>query len=186
MTAPYPQLPFPRGKTYSQGVYTPTAEDGAHLEGKRFTVPDERNPGGEKVLMVVRNGGTNVTVANKVVRFATLGTKAVDGAYTGTAGAIGKPIDDAYPAGTVIKAHDLFYVVDEGVVQVTKTTGSGSGSGSGSGTGDNIAAGAKVYANADGVIDNTVSTGYVVGAAYATGAYDATSMLVMVGPGLGR
>lgn len=177
MTAPYPQLPFPRGKTYSQGVYTPTATDGANLEGKRFTVPDERNPGGEKVLMVVRNGNSDVTVAKKVVGFSALGTKALNGAWLATSGGIGKPIDDAYPDGMTIKAYDLFYVVDEGVALVGKTTDSGSGT---------ISAGDKVYANASGLIDKTVSSGYVVGAAYATAQQSGATVQVMVGPGLGR
>ena len=121
MPAPYPQLPFPRGTTFSQGAYTPTATDGSHLEGQMYVVPDENNPGAEKVLRVVRAPAAGMTAARKVVAFSTVGT--VASGYANAVGKLGKPLDDAYDVGFAIPGNDLFYVVESGTTTVEKESG---------------------------------------------------------------
>ena len=112
-------LPFERGATYF-GDQTPDATVAVHLEGKRFLHPDTVNGRGpDVVLRVVRNvKGSAITVTQGLgyaAGTAKTGTE-VDGAVDAISD-ISYIIDDAYPASFSIADDDLFYVVEEGVVQ---------------------------------------------------------------------
>ena len=113
-------LPFPRGRTFYDANTDVTLSDTlySHLEGQIFEVEDTEHGTGEKVLLrVVKNDtGAAITVARKFCEFSV--TSSADwGLRVGTfpadtAGAVCKPIDDAYTAGDTIDQYDLFYVVE--------------------------------------------------------------------------
>lgn len=120
------ELPFPRGSTFSDKGGNGIALDDntySHLEGQIFETEDTVHGTGTKVkLRVVKNDtGSDITVAKKFGEFS---TGALDfGRRIGqfpanTAGAIVKPLDDAYVVGTKIPDDDLFYVVDAGPCEV--------------------------------------------------------------------
>lgn len=177
MKVDYPQLPFPRGKTYKQSIsgITPDSTFGAQLEGRVYEVFDPTYQVPIK-LRVVRNAtGGNLTLNKQCVGFysastgyAGLGARAMqingNGDYV-------KPVDFVYN-GVVAEPNDLFYVIDEGPAVVNKTTG----------TGTALSAGAKAYANSSGVISSTVSSGVPVGiVAEAAGDSASTVRLYVTG-----
>lgn len=150
----YDGLPFPRGKTYGDGVLTMTATLASALEGKLYRVADTVNGTGfDVVLRCVRNKkGSTITVARTFAQFAVAaagewGRKiAVTGSGC-TADLPSSGIDDAYEVGFEILDKDLFYVVDEGPVQVL--TGN---------SGVNLANGVPVACDTDGDIAAATTT----------------------------
>lgn len=116
------ELPFPRGSTFSDKGGNGIALDDntySHLEGQIFETEDTVHGTGTKVkLRVVKNDtSAEITVARAFGKFS---AGALDfGRRIGkfpanTAGAIVKPLDDAYVVGTKIPDDDLFYVVEAG------------------------------------------------------------------------
>lgn len=180
MRCDYPQLPFPRGTTYSQGAFTPTATDGLQIEGQVYTVWDDDFDMPVK-LRVVRNmtGSTLTLTAGKLIgfkdgsgTFANLGKHAYALAADGEPA---KPIDGAYAATATAAAYDLFYVVEEGPCVVLKIAAS---------SGQAITAGAKVYGDSStSKVDATVSSGAAVGRAMEAAESTDTSVDVYVFPG---
>lgn len=180
MRCDYPQLPFPRGTTYSQGAFTPTATDGLQIEGQVYTVWDDDFDMPVK-LRVVRNmtGSTLTLTAGQLIgfkdgsgTFANLGKHAYALAADGEPA---KPIDGAYAATATAAAYDLFYVVEEGPCVVLKIAAS---------SGQAITAGAKVYGDSStSKVDATVSSGAAVGRAMEAAASTDASVDVYVFPG---
>lgn len=177
------QLPFPRGDTFYGGGgngLTLTATMAAHLEGTIYEVPDTvHGLGGKVQLRIVRNDtGGAITAANKFCEMAAAAAgdygRRVDTFPANTAGAVCKPLDDAYAAGLSIPANDLFYVVEAGPCSV-------------------LVAGA-VTTSAAGTAVATTTAGLVSGAVaaageFAVGVNDAlpvadTNVLVHVNAGL--
>lgn len=121
-------LPFPRGKTYSDGEGTPDSTYGAHLIGRVFETYDSQHSTAHKVkLRVVRleNAvtipGTAAAPLHKLYAFGT-DAKDLGRTLTGTlagAGVICKPIDDAYAGAKVLAQYDLVYVIEEGPCKIT-------------------------------------------------------------------
>lgn len=117
-------LPFPRGETFNAFALL-TMGDTKHsdLEGRIYEVDDSMHGTGRTVLLrVVKNDtGGAITVARKFAEFSAgvldfgrrIGTFPCD-----TAGAIVKPVDDAYTVGASIPDDDLFYVVESGPCSV--------------------------------------------------------------------
>lgn len=150
----YDGLPFPRGKTYGDGVLTMTASLASALEGRLFRVPDDVNGTGfDVVLRCVRNKtGGDITVARTFAQFAVAaagewGRKIAVYGSGCTADLPSCAIDDAYPVGLVIVEHDLFWVVDEGPIEVK--TGN---------TSVNLANGVPVSCDTDGDIAAATTT----------------------------
>ena len=114
-------LPFPRGTTYSQGVLAMTPAMGVNLEGTVWEIYDPKQ--GMVKLRVVRNSsGGALTKSKKLLAYASdYAGKRVSG--TGVAGSAACVADDQYPDGMQIPQDDLFYVMESGVVQVSKATG---------------------------------------------------------------
>ncbi|MFZ5832397.1 MAG: hypothetical protein ACOY3P_20110 [Planctomycetota bacterium] len=176
-------LPFPRGQTWSYfgkaGVTVPDT-DANQLMGQLFTVDDTIHDSGKDVtLRLVRNdSGAAITVARRCCGFAGVDAEeyggAVDG-YVGAAGEVGKPIDDAYPVGTVIPANDYFYVVDAGPCKV-KTSASTV----------NLAVHSAVTVDASGYVGGSKPTvdQAVLGVIDAASTDEATEVLIYVEPGL--
>ena len=118
-------LPFPRGKTYADGVVTldvTTYDTAKHLEGTIHEVEDTVHGTGEKVfLRIVKNeSGAAITAARKLFYF---GVSALDFGrrilgLTFAAGQVCKPLDDGYPIGFSIPDGDLFYVVEKGLCDI--------------------------------------------------------------------
>lgn len=115
-------LPFPRGGTYGDGGANGLTLDdntASHLEGRIYEVEDTiHGTGGKTKLRIVKNDtSADITVARAFGEFSVgaldfgrrIGTFPAD-----TAGAIVKPLDDAYVVGTKIPDDDLFYVVEAG------------------------------------------------------------------------
>ncbi len=172
----YPQLPFPRGTSYMQGVDTPAADSGDGLEGQVYEVYDSTY--GPLKLRVVRNKtGSALTLNRQCVGFYKDATDqwynlGKDAYAVASNGQMAKPVDPAYSSYSC-PANDLFYVVEEGIVPIGKTTG----------TNTAVTAAAKVYADTAGKINGTVSTGHAVGKAVKSAADGATSADVYVFPG---
>jgi len=109
-------LPFPRGKTASQGLLTPTGTYLGNLEGKAFFSEDtEHGTGTPIVVLCVRNTtGGDITVARTFAELDNTTVLSVSGAVdvhpNVTAGAVCLPLDDAYIVGATIADDDLFYV----------------------------------------------------------------------------
>lgn len=152
-------LPFPRGKTYGDGVVTLTDTTAKHLEGKVYEVEDTVYGTGQTIkLRVVKNdSGADITVARKFMKFS--GTDANDfgrrcAGFASTAGSVCKPLDEAYTVGATIPDDDLFYVLEEGWGKVNTAAGSIS-----------LGAGAEVATTADGLIGGVeaVAGEYVAG-----------------------
>jgi len=123
-------LPFERGSTMSDGQYTPSDGQFAHLRGRLFAVPDVLHKGAEDVILraVQNNSGGALTVSKRCVSFSTGGMiewgSKIDG-IAGTGGEICKPIDDYYYGRlSTILANDIFYVVDEGLCDILSTADS--------------------------------------------------------------
>lgn len=126
-------LPFPRGKTMSDGmttIGTSTTTQAAYWEnlcGRVFEVLDERHDAdsGDTVkLRVVRNHVTALTISHKAVAFTTAEGewgKYVSG-YAAGQGVMAKPMDDVYTAGGTIPCGDLFYVVEAGPCDIMNTS----------------------------------------------------------------
>lgn len=117
-------LPFPRGKTASGGLITPTVNYRKEVCGKFYWSPDTvHSTDVPVVLLTVRNRtGGDITVARK---FAELDithaygvANAVDTFPCDTAGGVCAALDDAYVVGGTIPENDLFYVVVYGFVSV--------------------------------------------------------------------
>lgn len=181
-TNPYPQLPFPRGTTYSQGVaqvvgkFAPSSsldsDHGAHLVGSVWSVYDAATDSVLRLRVVRNSSESALTLSNKFVAFSKLGCN-VSG-YVSSAGAPTKPVDAAYN-GKSCPANDLFYVVDEGIVTVQKTTGAGTA----------ISAGDVVRSDANAKANGSTSSGAVAGRAIAAAADAADSVQIYVNPGFG-
>ena len=172
----YPtMLPFPRGKTYTQGAFDPDDHltENENLEGFLCSVPNPDYPGEEILLRVVRYvdaDGDPLTGAPKVVEFDSgeLGREITG--YADAAGAVGKPLDPMYN-GVTIEANDLVYVIEAGKVTLTKESGVA------------ISEGDLVLSNNAGAITNT-GTGCVIGVAVKAAEAAATTVVVDVFPGV--
>lgn len=117
-------LPFPRGRTYGDGVVTLDDTSASHLEGQIFEVEDTVHGTGEKVFLrcVKNDSGAAITTARRLYKFSTTDLLDFGRRISGLVhanGMICKPMDDAYPEGTSIPKFDLFYVVEKGNCYVT-------------------------------------------------------------------
>jgi hypothetical protein len=174
-------LPFPRGSTLNEdGLLTLTGTEFAALEGTIYEVPDTVHGTGRTVLLrLVRNGNASaITVARKGVEFSVAATTNWGGVAAGicdTAGAVGKPIDDAYATGKSIAANDYFYVVEAGPCYIVSEASS-----------VNLAAGAAVALDNTGAANGAAATEteFIVGVADAASTSTATNLLVWVEPGI--
>lgn len=110
-------MPFARGATYF-GSGTPTATDGAHLEGRKFRCKDTAS-GREIVLQIVRNSHGAALTAKRMVSYVAGSTygRAIDGYTRTTAQDRAGVIDHAYGSKS-IAANDLFYIIVEGYAEV--------------------------------------------------------------------
>jgi hypothetical protein len=176
------ELPFPRGSTFSDKGGNGIALDDntySHLEGQIFETEDTVHGTGTKVkLRVVKNDtGNDITVAKKFCKFS---TDALDfGRRIGkfpanAAGAIVKPLDDAYVDSTTIPEDDLFYVVEAGPCEVLPEA-----------TITTAAAGKACCTDKDGLVDGAVCPE----GSYAVGVLDTTpegnkTVVVWVNEGL--
>ena len=177
MKKEYPQLPFPRGTTYKQGVsgITPDSSFGAGLEGQVYEVWDDTYDCPIKLRVVRNSTGDDLTLSRICVGFYSatsgytkLGTDAIGMAADGD---YAKPIDYVYDGDVTAEENDLFYVIDEGPALVSKTTGTGAG----------LTAGAAAYAgSATGKIAGTVSTGKPVGVVASTASTSDTEVRLYV------
>lgn len=119
-------LPFKRGNTYADGEITMSLTTAKALEGRIYEVPDDVNGTGLTVkLRVVRNvTGSAITVARAFCQFKADDAGAQWGRHIGadgsgcTADLPSSAMDDAMIVDASIVENDLFYVVDEGPVQV--------------------------------------------------------------------
>lgn len=176
-------LPFPRGQTASDsGLVDLDDSTFSDLEGKIFEVPDTEHGTGEAILLraVKNDSGSDITVARKFMRFA---INALDfgrrvAGVVNAAGAVCKPVDDAYAVGFVILDDDIFYVVERGKCGVLTESSAVA-----------LDAGAVVASDSSGFVNGTPcaqATEYAAGkigpAAYAT----ATEVVVDVQAGLGQ
>lgn len=161
------ELPFPRGSTWNQGggngLTLSATLPPASLEGTIYEVPDTVHKlGGVVKLRCVRNDtGSAITVANDLAEItcATAGDfgRKVDTFPCNTAGAVCKPLDDAYTIST-IAANDLFYVVEAGPCNVRAEASSVS-----------LSAGDAVASDSSGRINGAAAAEaeYIVGVADA-------------------
>lgn len=174
-------LPFPRGSTLNEdGLLTLTGTEFAALEGTIYEVPDTvHNTGRTVLLRLVRNGSGNaITVARKGIEFSTAASKDWGGVAAGicnTAGAVGKPIDDAYTVGKSIADDDYFYVVEAGPCYIVTEASS-----------VNLAAGASVAFDNTGAVNGAAATEaeFIVGVLDAASTDESTNVLVWVEPGI--
>lgn len=179
------ELPFPRGSTWNQGggngLTLSATLPPITLEGRVFEVPDtEHNLGGVVKLRVVRNDtGSALVVARKFAEFASAAAgdygRKVDTFPADTAGAVCKPVDDAYAVGLSIAANDLFYVVEAGPCNVTTEASSVS-----------LAAGAAVATDASGLVNGAAATEaeFIVGTMDAASEAESTAVLIHVLEGI--
>ena len=184
MTDHLRELPFPRGTTFSdQGLVTMDDSMRSDLEGKLVQVEDTVHDTGEQItLRIVKNDtGGDITVAKKCGEFSTTTDKdygARIGTFPGnTAGAVGKPIDDAYTVGGTIPDLDLFYVVEEGLCDILTEASAA-----------NIGVGEPVAMDGAGCIEG-VATGaaagqFVIGMAQESQNEVATAVLIRVQGGI--
>ena len=126
-------------------------------------------------LRCVQNGGPAFQVSRRCVVFSTLpyqfGIVAGSGTTyaipsSGTAGVVAKPIDYAYPLGTVINPFDWFWVIEEGLAIVMCSANVTAGG----------AIGSAVAVDANGGVAPAAATDYplgvcTVGATYSGGAH---------------
>ena len=158
-------LPFPLGQTYSQGVGTPAATDGADLEGKEYWVESiapanagetvkQYLTGRPKKVRIVRNESGGTLAGKLLAKMKTDGSaKEFMSQVMGLAGTVGEhcyPIDEFLVS--TVPNHDLFYIVIEGPAKVT-TAGAGD---------TNIAVGNYVIPSTSGTVidqDTTVAAG---------------------------
>jgi hypothetical protein len=174
-------LPFPRGSTLNEdGLLTLAGTEFAKLEGTLYEVEDSvHNTGRTVLLRLVRNGNASaITVARKGVEFSVATAGDWGGVAAGicdTAGAVGKPIDDAYAVGKSIAAKDYFYVVEAGPCNILTEASS-----------VNLAAGAAVAFDNTGAINGAAATEaeFIVGVLDAASTDTATAALVWVEPGI--
>lgn len=116
-------LPFPRGSTNSDaGLVDLDDSSFSDLEGKIFEVPDTVHDTGQPILLraVKNDSGSDITVARTFMGFSTSSPNDFGRRVSGlaAAGAICKPMDDAYAVGFVIPDDDIFYVVERGPCDV--------------------------------------------------------------------
>ncbi len=172
-------LPFPRGKTFSQGNADaiPGSAIGS-VEGAVFYVrDDDLNPGSEQpmVLRAVRYTGTSdytVGAVGEVVALTesdnllrTFSAKATSGSK------VPRPLDTKYPVGFVIKPGDIVYVIEQGVVSLPSVTGNTYGFGLG-----------IVPSATSGKVTKTAAAGVCMAMALETVATTATSIKALVVP----
>lgn len=168
MHEPYADLPFDLNQTYSQDVLTPTSTMGMDVVGRRYKITNPADPSTPLVLVAVRYVGSSpLTAAAKVVQFVAGQTGVAFDGYLGTNGGTGKPLVPQL-AGKTIQPNDIVYVVDDGLVELAKATGS------------SITAGQVVFANNQGLISGAVTSGYPIGIAAASAGNDATTVKVRV------
>lgn len=128
MGSKYDLLPFPRGRSFSDGnsAVIGTAEN-LQLLGKTYTVPDTVHGKGDVTLRVMMWTGSDTTVDRVCYAIATstegdYGRKVA--AVTGSTGVVGLPLDDAMTLGDTMLQYDLFYFVQNGYCDVDTDDGS--------------------------------------------------------------
>jgi len=174
-------LPFPRGSTASDaGLVSLDDSTFSELEGKIFEVPDTVHGTGQPILLraVKNDSGAAITVARKFMRFALAALdfgRRVAG-FVNAAGAVCKPLDDAYTVGFSIPDDDIFYVVEAGKCNVLTEASAVA-----------LDAGSVVASDASGFVNGApcaqaseYAAGKIGPAAYAT----ATAVVVEVQAGL--
>ncbi len=157
-------LPFPRGRTYGDGVLTLDDTSGSQLEGKLYEVKDTLHGTGiPVVLRVVKNEkGSTITADRLCLSFAVAEStdfgRRVDG-IAGTAGEIAKPVDDYYKTVgvTTFLDNDLFYLVESGMCDILTSA-----------TGTAASAGELVQMKGTGLITKAGNTDTVIGVAMET------------------
>ena len=149
-------LPFRRGSTYKDGsTLTLAATTADNLLGNTYPVVDTVHGTKKIITLRIVRAAEAITAARKFYEF---GTGALDlgrelSGTPATAGAICKPLDDAYTVGQVIAKYDLCYVVEEGPAYVVTEASSVS-----------LSQGAAVASDGSGLVN---------GAACAAGEYPA-------------
>ncbi|KKL99534.1 hypothetical protein LCGC14_1813440 [marine sediment metagenome] len=173
-------LPFPRGKTYGDRVVTLNDTTAKHLEGQIFEVEDTEHGTGMKVFLrcVKNDSGGSITSARRLYKFSTTDLLDFGRRISGLVhedGMICKPMDDAYPVGTVIVDNDLFYVVEKGLCSITLEP-----------TTVSLAAGDAVTTDQSGFLDGAVAGAgeYVVGIIDVDAAVASVDVVVHVAAGL--
>ena len=179
MTAILGNLPFPRGKTWSDfGNAGLTLDDDTakHLEGREYWVLDSEHNSGQPVkLRVVKNDtGSTITPSNQLLRFSTSSIGDFGCRIAGTtnsAGMVCVPIDDAYESTPTIPDDDLFYVVMEGRCAIAID-----------GANCNVTVGESVTCDNAGAIGDEAATAgqFTIGAlCIAAGASDTTETVLV-------
>ncbi len=175
-------LPFPRGKTYGDGVVTldVTNHDTAkHLEGTIHEVEDTVHGTGQKVfLRIVKNeSGAAITAARKLFYFGVspldFGRRILGLVFAN--GMVCKPLDDAYPIAFSIPDGDLFYVVEKGLCTIQLES-----------TAVALSQGDAVTTDQSGLLDGAVAGAgeYVVGQIDVDAAVASANVVVHVNGGL--
>ncbi len=175
-------LPFPRGKTYGDGVVTldvTNYDTAKHLEGTIHEVEDTVHGTGEKVfLRIVKNeSGSAITAARKLFSFGLspkdLGRRIRRLAFI--KGMLCKPLDDKYVVGFSIPDGDLFYLVETGfcTIQLESTAVA-------------LSQGDAVTTDQSGLLDGAVAGAgeYVVGQIDVDAAVASANVVVHVNAGL--
>ena len=176
-------LPFPRGSTLSDGELVGLDDDSfSHLEGKLFEVPDTVHGTGQTIILrAVKNDSTaDITVARTLMAFSTTTANDFGARVSGLAGAgaVCKPMDDAYVVGFTIPDDDIFYVVERGPCDVNSNAGDVA-----------IAAGMAMASAANGVLKSGTcaqATEYCVGTAMEAQTSSSTATQIYVSAGLDR
>lgn len=174
-------LPFKRGDVHGSDGLLGDGID--KLEGQVYAAPDSvHGYGGDVLLRCVKNDSSAaLTVARKCVEFSAnagdLGRRVVG--ICDTAGAVAKPIDDAYKVGSTIPARALFWVVEQGFCDVLNATQA---------TATTLAVGSRCTVDATGRVAYTeaVDEAYILGIADEKVATTNTAIRVYVESGLAR
>jgi meiotically up-regulated gene 157 (Mug157) protein len=127
---------------------------------------------------VKNDTGSAITAANKFCEFSTTSARDFGGRVgtfpADTAGAVVKPLDDAYAAGYSIPANDMFYVVEDGLCDVLAEATY------------NLTAGDPVATDAAGLVNGAQAAAgeYIVGRIDVSGTTGSVNVLVHVAAGL--
>ncbi len=180
--SPRTALPFPRGGTAGDFGNEVTLSDTtfSHLEGRIYEVPDTKHGTGQNILLraVKNDTGSAIVVARKFMGFSTTSDYDFGRRSSGFAGAgaVCKPLDDAYAIAVSIPKWDVFYVIERGPADVQTET-----------AGVDLPAGSVVASDASGLVNGTAcaqATEYSAGAIGPAAAAVDTVISVQVDAGL--
>lgn len=180
---PQNALPFPRGTTFQQGLsMSPGDQTFKDMEGKIFFHHDSVHKTGQMIkLRCVKNDtGAAITVKRGFMMFSTTDAYDFGNRVTSyaTAGAVCKPLDDAYTVGFSIPDDDLFWLVEEGPCGVLTEASAIS-----------LSAGNVVASDASGLVNGTPcaqASEYAAGSIGPAAVTISTEIVVYVTAGLSR